>query len=623
MSWNRTGTVSVTNGSPVVIGAGTAWVANARVSEAFKGPDGQLYEIAAINADGQMTLASPYLGATAGGQSYVIVPTQGYIRDLAAQAAALINQFADVVNQSGAGKFPPGAANSASVRGINDDDTGVNFPGNNILQLVTAGAARATIGADGTASFSGSINTPSTVYSLGSFAGYGSFNAPAYAAGEPSYGWYVQDGKINFRCQNATLAMDAAAYLTCAGVTAGQQLISPGLNFITTVGGPGGIVASSGDGASLAGANVQVKTWFGFGISPTGAFGLVPMGENSHVFDARTGNSQFRGDLNVSGGGKFGVHTWAPNFAYSFARNSTSDGNQVCGIGDMRGPMVRFFTYAGADCNTAAQATVYVNSAPNGRSINLGGTVNASGSDYAEYHRRCVRMLAAGLLIAKGQIVGFDAADELTDRWSEAEGKFGIKSTNPSYVGGDTWGDIDEIGIAAPTFPEYVEPAHEAYEPPAKPAYVPELGDDATPEQRAIRQMQNGQIDAQYEIDLAAYQDQYARRVASTETAAKAAYAAGPLADYEQAKLEFEAAHEVARQKVDRIAYSGRVPVNVQGASPGDYIVAEEGPADTIIGQVVTASAMRADMSQYLRVVGRVRAIEPDTGRAIAAVVIH
>ena len=149
MSWNRTGSVSVTNGSPVVIGAGTAWVANARVSEAFKGPDGQLYEIQAINGDGQMTLASPYLGATAGGQSYVIVPTQGYIRDLAAQAAALINQFGDVVNGVGAGKFAPGANGLPSIRGVGDADTGINLPGTDVVQVFAGGANVLSLGGNG------------------------------------------------------------------------------------------------------------------------------------------------------------------------------------------------------------------------------------------------------------------------------------------------------------------------------------------------------------------------------------------------------------------------------------------------------------------------------------------
>lgn len=91
---------------------------------------------------------------------------------------------------------------------------------------------------------------------------------------------------------------------------------------------------------------------------------------------------------------------------------------------------------------------------------------------------------------------------------------------------------------------------------------------------------------------------------------------------YHAAKAEFDVALEAARRKVDRIAYSGRVPVNVRCALPGDYVVAAEGPNDTIVGLVVTAADMRADMAQYLLVVGRVRSILPD-GRANCAVVIH
>jgi hypothetical protein len=81
-----------------------------------------------------------------------------------------------------------------------------------------------------------------------------------------------------------------------------------------------------------------------------------------------------------------------------------------------------------------------------GRSINAGGTVNASGADYAEYMPKAANCGD----IAKGQIVGVGADGRLTDCWHEAV-SFLVKSTAPSYVGGDTWGSDEALGLTRPT----------------------------------------------------------------------------------------------------------------------------------------------------------------------------
>lgn len=141
-----------------------------------------------------------------------------------------------------------------------------------------------------------------------------------------------------------------------------------------------------------------------------------------------------------------------------------------------------------------------------GRSINAAGTVNASGADYAEYETK-----ADGCGdIEKGAIVGFAVDGLLTDKWADAV-TFGVKSSAPSYVGGDTWG----------------------------------------------------------------------RGLSGAEL-------------------------EAARQKVDRIAYAGKVPVNVMGATPGQWIEAAQDGAG-IKGVAVASQGPNA--------VGRVRRVLPD-GRA-------
>jgi hypothetical protein len=67
---------------------------------------------------------------------------------------------------------------------------------------------------------------------------------------------------------------------------------------------------------------------------------------------------------------------------------------------------------------------------------------------------------------------------------------------------------------------------------------------------------------------------------------------------------------EAARQKVDRIAFAGQVPVNVLGATPGQYIV----PANDN-GAIKGVAVSNPSFEQYQAAVGKVIAVEDD-GRA-------
>lgn len=181
------------------------------------------------------------------------------------------------------------------------------------------------------------------------------------------------------------------------------------------------------------------------------------------------------------------------------------------------------------------------------RSFSGGGTVNAFGADYAEYLKKCISCA----IINKGDVCGIDKDGELTTDFDAAV-TFVVKSTDPSYVGGDTWGSEEVVG------PRPVEPQRKT---------VTDPGD--TDEQWAAKQ-------AQYQSDLAAW----------------------------EARLEAE------RVKYDRIAFAGQVPCNVTGAQPGDYIV----PVRTESGGISAAAKAAADitLADYMSAVGRVIAIEPD-----------
>jgi len=187
-----------------------------------------------------------------------------------------------------------------------------------------------------------------------------------------------------------------------------------------------------------------------------------------------------------------------------------------------------FYVCTGGPPNAAGTAMAIYRLNATGRSINAGGTINASGADYAEYMTK-----AGDFVIAKGDVVGINAQGKLTNVFADAV-SFMVKSTDPSYVGGDTWGGEDKIGK---------RPAPDA----------PQEEQDA-----------------------------------------------------------FEAALEAARQTVDRIAFAGQVPVNVTGATAGQYIVPVNDNG-AIKGEAVNEADMT--LTQYMKAVGKVIAIESD-GRA-------
>jgi hypothetical protein len=187
---------------------------------------------------------------------------------------------------------------------------------------------------------------------------------------------------------------------------------------------------------------------------------------------------------------------------------------------------VNFYEGNGYGFSAAASLVeVSVNSVTS-RSINAGGTINASGADYAEYMTK-----ASDFTVAKGDVVGINAQGKLTNVFANAV-SFVVKSTDPSYVGGDTWGSVDVIG-QRPT-------------------------EDAT----------------------------------------------------QEVKDAFNAALEAARQTVDRIAFAGQVPVNVVGATAGQYII----PVNNN-GAIKGEAVSNPTFEQYQISVGKVISIESD-GRA-------
>ncbi len=271
---------------------------------------------------------------------------------------------------------------------------------------------------------------------------------------------------------------------------------------------------------------------------------------------------------------------------HRLVHSAGGNGTTIATISDGSSEVFNVYSASGSTGN-AAGATVNLRAnSVTSRSINAGGTVNASGADYAEYMTRA----PGAPSFAKGDIIGVDANGHLTGTYSEAH-SFVIKSTDPAYVGGDSW--ADHIGDR-PAPPELVLPEYDG-------PYAPQpLPPKATPQQVAA----HASAQADYQRAVAAHEAAI-DAAKSAHAAAIEAYTAGPLA-------EFEAALEAARQTVDRIAFSGQVPVNVRGALPGQYILARPSEDGGIIGEAVS----NPDASDlHSRAVGKVWKVLPD-GRA-------
>lgn len=225
------------------------------------------------------------------------------------------------------------------------------------------------------------------------------------------------------------------------------------------------------------------------------------------------------------------------DFAKVVANNA---GNAVCFIRGNTSNAIQFFATTGSLGNAANTAVKIPTDTVTGRSVNAGGTINASGADYAEYMTKTPNCKD----IAKGDICGVDDNGQLTDKYDNAH-SFVIKSTNPSYVGGDVW-DKDENGL------DIIRPVEPVFK-------TPDQGEEEKEEDYLTR-INQLKSDFQTSDEYLSYLDDLS---------------------------VFETALETARQKVDRIAFSGQVPVNMTGAAVADYIFASRtanGGIEPVVG---------------------------------------
>lgn len=91
--WYRTGTINVTAGSNTVTGTGTAWLNLVLAGEGLDAPDGRVYEIAEVVNNTQITLTSNYLGATAAGAAYQVIPNASLTKVLTQRVNLLLSSY--------------------------------------------------------------------------------------------------------------------------------------------------------------------------------------------------------------------------------------------------------------------------------------------------------------------------------------------------------------------------------------------------------------------------------------------------------------------------------------------------------------------------------------------------
>ena len=263
------------------------------------------------------------------------------------------------------------------------------------------------------------------------------------------------------------------------------------------------------------------------------------------TFARRSGGGATDTDrMTLDSNGKLSIGTFSPSYHFDLRGTDA----QVMRVADAT-PTEYFGLFnanTGAHTPNTAAATCKVRGhGTGGRSINAGGTVNASGADYAEY---MTKANGAGT-IEKGTVCGVNSDGKLTDVFADAH-SFVIKSTDPSYVGGDVWG---------------------------------------------IKLTNSDGNETMFEADKHEVDED------GNET--------GTVLKSEEL--------EAARQKVDRIAFSGQVPCLITGdAAVGDYAI----PRAKDDGSIEAVAVSDPTFEQYRAAVGRVWKLNSETKKHIVSV---
>lgn len=243
--------------------------------------------------------------------------------------------------------------------------------------------------------------------------------------------------------------------------------------------------------------------------------------------------------------------------------------------------------------NTAGSSTANVfklwSDSGSGRSINAGGTINASGADYAEYMRKA----NVDDVIAKGEICGINANGLLTKKYSEAI-RFVVKSTNPNFVGGDDWAndfavpsdvvekqrkEITSLVKANIGFDKKIDAIEKGFKKDFDRETCPVLRNDLLSENRMSISKVHHELGRAVHVEVTS-------RV-------------------EKLQKEIDVEVERRRPAVDRVSFCGQIPCMVTGPfEPGDWILPQKSDIDSI--QAIAIADDKITFAQYKSAVGQV-----------------
>jgi len=216
-------------------------------------------------------------------------------------------------------------------------------------------------------------------------------------------------------------------------------------------------------GASTAYMNFRNST----NISSTYGFVIEATGNESELWNYASGYMRF-GTANtermrITSGGDYLFNTTTASYGFyvrdktaGFIYNGRAQGGSIWQADNNVYNSIVVYSTGADGYNGAGTAIILGKNTSTNRSINAGGTINASGADYAEYMTKAVEDT-----IEKGDIVGVDENGLLTNIFNNAK-SFVVKSTDPSYVGGDTWGSVDDIGKLPTDATDEQKAEHEA-----------------------------------------------------------------------------------------------------------------------------------------------------------------